>query len=160
MTYVYIPRKYVRCPSLLSCQCCLLLKTSIFNSNSLLSAKGFCCTQYYFFWTEIVSCLQSDWFCILTRQRVDTYIIREKRLEMFICLWPEFDCPEVTLYGWQDIKTQLLLVLLLPITLCWSKVVWLCSSPQLTWAHKPMAGIAQYLECQTHDQKIKGSSLG
>ena len=26
---------------------------------------------------------------------------------MYICLWPEFDCPEVTLCSWQDIKIQL-----------------------------------------------------
>ena len=32
---------------------------------------------------------------------------------MCICLWPDFDCPEVTLCGWQDIKIQLLLLLLL-----------------------------------------------
>ena len=38
--------------------------------------------------------------------------ICEKSLEMCICLWPEFDCPEVTLCGWQDIKIQLLLLLL------------------------------------------------
>ena len=31
-------------------------------------------------------------------------------LEMCICLWPEFDCPEVTLCGWQTIKIQLLLI--------------------------------------------------
>ena len=31
---------------------------------------------------------------------------------MCICLWPEFDCPVVTLCGWQDIKIQLLLLLL------------------------------------------------
>ena len=37
----------------------------------------------------------------------------EKSLEMYICLWPEFDCSEVTLYGWQDIKIQSLLLLLL-----------------------------------------------
>ena len=36
--------------------------------------------------------------------------ICEKSLEMCICLWPEFDCPEVTLCGWQDIKIQLLLL--------------------------------------------------
>ena len=30
--------------------------------------------------------------------------------EGVICLWPEFDCPEVTLCGWQDIKIQLLLL--------------------------------------------------
>ena len=35
------------------------------------------------------------------------YKICEKSLEMCICLWPEFDCPEVTLCGWQDIKIQL-----------------------------------------------------
>jgi len=27
---------------------------------------------------------------------------------MCICLWPEFDCPGVTLCGWQDIKIQLI----------------------------------------------------
>ena len=30
---------------------------------------------------------------------------------MCICLWPEFDCPEVSLCGWQDINIQLLLLL-------------------------------------------------
>ena len=56
-----------------------------------------------------VLCLRSDWFCGLAWQRVDNYIC-EKSLEMCICLWPEFDCPEVTLCGWQDIKIQLLLL--------------------------------------------------
>ena len=32
---------------------------------------------------------------------------------MCICLWPEFDCHEVTLCGWQNIKIQLLLLLAL-----------------------------------------------
>ena len=36
------------------------------------------------------------------------YNIYEKSFEMCICLWPEYDCPEVTLCGWQDIKIQLL----------------------------------------------------
>ena len=44
-----------------------------------------------------------DWL-----DRVFIYIC-EKSLEMCICLWPEFECPEVTLCGWQDIKIQLLL---------------------------------------------------
>ena len=57
-----------------------------------------------------VLCLRRDWFCGLTWQRVEK---GEKSLEMYICLWPEFDCPEVTLCGWQDIKIQLLLLLLL-----------------------------------------------
>ena len=35
--------------------------------------------------------------------------ICEKSLGMCICLWPEFDCPEVTLCFWQDIKIELLL---------------------------------------------------
>ena len=39
--------------------------------------------------------------------------ICEKSLKMCICLWPEFDFPEVTLCGWRDIKIQLLLLLLL-----------------------------------------------
>ena len=38
--------------------------------------------------------------------------ICKKSLEMCICLRPEFDCPEVTLCGWQDINIQLLLLLL------------------------------------------------
>ena len=32
-----------------------------------------------------------------------------RNVYFIICLWPGFDCPEVTLYGWQDIKIQLLL---------------------------------------------------
>ena len=36
-----------------------------------------------------------------------TYIY-EKSFEMWVCLWPEFHCPEVTLCGWQDVKIQLL----------------------------------------------------
>ena len=39
----------------------------------------------------------------------------EKSLEMCICIWPKFDCPEVTLCGWQNIKIQLLLLLHLPL---------------------------------------------
>ena len=48
---------------------------------------------------------------------IEGWHICEKSLEMCICLWPEFDCSEVTLYGWQDIKIQLLLLLLLLHTL-------------------------------------------
>ena len=29
---------------------------------------------------------------------------------MCICLWPEFDCAEMTLWGWKDVKMQLLAV--------------------------------------------------
>ena len=47
----------------------------------------------------------------LDRWLICIYIC-ERSLEMCICLWPEFDCPEVTLCGWQDIKIQLLLLLL------------------------------------------------
>ena len=66
-----------------------------------------------------VLCLWSDWFCRSTWQRVDV-IICEKSLEMCICLWPEFDCPEVTLCSWQDIKIQSLLLLLLLLHLGWT----------------------------------------
>ena len=58
---------------------------------------------------KYVLCLWNDWFGRLTWQRVEIYIC-EKSLEMCICLWPELDCPEVTLCGWQDIKIQLLLL--------------------------------------------------
>ena len=54
-----------------------------------------------------VSCLRSDWFCRLTWQRVDTYV---RRVWKCVCLWPEFDFPEMTPRGWQDIKIQLLLL--------------------------------------------------
>ena len=47
-----------------------------------------------------------DWLDTMT----EGSCICEKSLEMRICLWPEFDCPEVTLCGWQDIKIQLLLL--------------------------------------------------
>ena len=40
------------------------------------------------------------------------WYICEKSLEVYICLWPEFDCPEVTLCCSQDVKIQLLLLLL------------------------------------------------
>ena len=35
---------------------------------------------------------------------LDKRFINEKSFEMRIRLWPEFDCPEVTLCGWRDIK--------------------------------------------------------
>ena len=72
-----------------------------------------------------VSCLQGGWFSFVDWFRVckvvgfllwidltEGWYICEKSLEMFICLWLEFDCPEVTLCGWQDIIIQLLLLLL------------------------------------------------
>ena len=37
----------------------------------------------------------------------DKGLIYEKSYEMCMCLWPEFDCPEVTLCGCQDVKIQL-----------------------------------------------------
>ena len=40
--------------------------------------------------------------------------IYEKSFEMCICVWPEFDCPEVTLCSWQDIKIRILTNSLLP----------------------------------------------
>ena len=71
-----------------------------------------------------ILCLRIDWFCRLTWLRVDIYIWK-KSLEMCICLWPEFDCPEVTLCVWQDIKIQLLLLLLSSfIVFLWSE--WFC----------------------------------
>ena len=45
----------------------------------------------------------------------ESWYICEKSLETCICLWPEFDCPEVTLRGWQDIQIQLLLLVLLTL---------------------------------------------
>ena len=60
-----------------------------------------------FVYVYFVLCLQSDWFYGLTWPGV--YInLYEKSFEMCICSWPEFDCPEVTLHAWQDIKIQLL----------------------------------------------------
>ena len=61
-----------------------------------------------------VLCLQSDWFCT---DLTESWYVCEKSLEMCICLWPEFDYPEVTLCGWQDIKIQLLLLLHKPFWL-------------------------------------------
>ena len=37
-----------------------------------------------------------------------TIYIYMRSFEMYICLWPEFECPGVTLCGWQDIKIQFL----------------------------------------------------
>ena len=71
-------------------------------------------------WYKQCTYLQSDWFCGLTWQRVYTY---EKSFKMCICLWPEFDSPEVTLCGWQDIKIHLLLLLLLAL-IAWVSRTW------------------------------------
>ena len=62
---------------------------------------------------------------VLCLQSVCGWYIREKSLEMCICLWLEFDCPEVTLCGSQDIKIWLLLLLLLfPCTTLGHGVPW------------------------------------
>ena len=60
----------------------------------------------------------SDWSqCQLCYKSQEIQLLRSgKSLEMWICLWPEFDCPEVTLCGWQDIKIWLLLLLPTPNT--------------------------------------------
>ena len=47
---------------------------------------------------------------VLESDSTEGWYICEKSLEMCVCLGPEFDCPEVTLCGWQDIKIQLLLL--------------------------------------------------
>ena len=52
-------------------------------------------------YVRFVLCLRSDWFCGLTCHSV---YICENSFEMYICLWPEFDCPDVSLCGWQEIK--------------------------------------------------------
>ena len=64
--------------------------------------------------------------------------IYEKSLEICICLWPEFDCPEVTLCGWQDIKIQLLTVLTRRADVSW-KALSVESSP---WGTSPWPEIA------------------
>ena len=51
-------------------------------------------------------------------------IYSEKNSEMCICLWLEFDCPEVTLCDWQDIKIQLLLLVSLICKQEWGE--WYC----------------------------------
>ena len=56
-----------------------------------------------------VQCITS--YCSLSVVLTEGWCICEKSLEMCIWLWPEFDCPEVTLCGWQDITVQLLLLL-------------------------------------------------
>ena len=56
-------------------------------------------------------CLMFVYVCFMFVIWLERGLICEKSLEMWICLWPEFDCPEVTLCGWQDIKIQLLLLL-------------------------------------------------
>ena len=57
-----------------------------------------------FVYVCFVLCLWSDWFCRLTWQRV---YIQKRSFQMCICLSAEFDCPEVTLCGWQDIMIQI-----------------------------------------------------
>ena len=53
---------------------------------------------------------------------------------MCICLWPDFDCPEVTLCGWQDIKIQLLLLSI------WYLVLF-SSSSNLNLKHSTSVGL-------------------
>ena len=53
-------------------------------------------------------CLMFVYVCFMFVIWLERGLICGKSLEMWICLWPEFDCPEVTLCGWQDIKIQLL----------------------------------------------------
>ena len=53
----------------------------------------------------ICVCLHRDWFCGLTWWKV--YIDIEEFWNAHL-LVTEFDCPEVTLCDWQDIKSQLL----------------------------------------------------
>ena len=94
-----------------------------------------------------VLCLQSDWFCRLTWLRVD---ICEKSLETCTCLWPEFDCPEVTLCGWQDIKIQLLLLLVLLLWLLLVLYLFHCSmdctpSWKILWAASETLLVLQIL---------------
>ena len=60
-------------------------------------------------------CLMFVYVCFMFVIWLERGLICGKSLEMWICLWPEFDCPEVTLCGWQDIKIQLLLLLLLKL---------------------------------------------
>ena len=54
-----------------------------------------------------------DWLDRGLIYNIYRHISCEKSLELCICLWPELDCPEVSLCGWRDIKIQLLLLLLL-----------------------------------------------
>ena len=79
----------------------------------------FVCVCFYDWFCRLT--WQTGWYiCEKTWQRVDIYVRKLKDLETCICLWPEFDCPEVTLCGWQDIKIQLLLLLLPVWCVCMS----------------------------------------
>ena len=71
--------------------------------------SGVCVCMFYV--CEVIGFV--DWLDRGLIYNIYRHILCEKSLELCICLWPEFDCPEVTLCGWQDIKIQLLLLLLL-----------------------------------------------
>ena len=71
---------------------------------------------------------------------------------MCICLWPEFDCPEVTLCGWQDIKIQLLLLLGCGLHYLGTSCLWFnFSSSFLMWltGHYAPTNKSSFL-CTTH----------
>ena len=57
-----------------------------------------------FVYTCIVLCLCTDWCYGLTWERGHIY----ERFWSVCLIMMEFDCPEVTLCGWQDVKLQLL----------------------------------------------------
>ena len=82
-----------------------------------------------------VWCLMFVRWLVLWIDLTEGRYICEKSLEMCICLWPEFDCPEVTLCGWQDIKIQLLL-LLLPHGQSWAGLLSWAVPHQLGRPHK------------------------
>ena len=82
--------------------------TKLYNFIQYCSAAGW----VLFYQTRVTAFvypqgMRNDWFCRLTWQR--GWCICQKSLEMSICLWPEFDCPEVTLRGRPDVKIPLLL---------------------------------------------------
>ena len=60
---------------------------------------------------KIVWCFMFAKWLVLWIALTEGAYICERHLEMCVCLWPEFDCLEVTLCGWRDVKIQLLLLL-------------------------------------------------
>ena len=67
-------------------------------------------TNYWKLYFDVRVCifLLCVWEVIGFVDWLDKRFMYEKRFDMYICLWPEFDCPEVTHCGWQDNKIQLL----------------------------------------------------
>ena len=117
------------CPSLKNCEQVLgsfpLLVTLCMwwtsKNTTLFWNPGCLGLTLWKFMSDVCVCIFVKWLVLWIDLTKGLYIY-EKSFEMWVCLWPEFHCPEVTLCGWQDVKIQLLTILVVSFLLCLSHV--------------------------------------